>query len=347
MAKDYGKKHKTDYAVELKTLKDGGPGRLYLLWGAEDYLRESFLEELKRQCGVSPSDFNYHRLSGSPPNVRAVGEALDAVPFMGEHTFIEVRDFDVNACREESAEELTKLLSDIPDYATAVFLLPLGYEPDGRLSMMKTMKKLGSAIEFTAQSQGLLINWMTRRFEAIGKSIGRAQCERLIFTSGELMTGLIPEIEKIGGYAKGDSITDEDIDKVALRIPEASIFEMTDRLSERKFDAAAELMAELLQTGEHPIKLLAMIGFQLRRLYNARVALDEGLGRDFVMESCRISYPFLADKLLSSARGFTTAQLIKAVELCAESDYRMKSSSEDDGDILKELLLRVAVGETR
>ena len=347
MAKDFGKKTKTDYAAELKALKENGPGRLYMLWGAEDYLRESYLDELKRQCAVSPSDFNYHRLAVAPSDIRALEEAADAVPFMGERTFIEVRDFDVNAFRDDAAEKLTKLLSDVPDYATIALLPATGYEPDGRLSMTKTIKKLGTAIEFTAQSQSLLINWMSRRFEAMGKTIGRAECERLIFTSGELMTGLIPEIEKVGSYARGERVTAEDIDKVANRIPEASVFEMTDRLAERKFDAAAELMAELLQSGEHPIKILAMIGFQMRRLYNAGVAIDEKLGKDFVMESCNIKFPFLAEKLLTSARGFTTERLKAAVELCAESDYRMKSSSEDDGDILKELLLRVAVGEKR
>ena len=346
MAKDFGKKQKTYFSAELKALKENGPGRLYLLWGAEDYLRESYLDELKRQCAVSPSDFNYHRLTVTPSDIRALEEAADAVPFMGERTFIEVRDFDVNAFRDDAAEKLTRVFSDVPEYATIVLLPATGYEPDGRLTMMKTIKKLGTAIEFTAQAQGLLINWIIRRFESMGKSIGRAECEKLIFTSGELMTGLIPEIEKIGSYAKGERVTAQDIDKVAQRIPEASVFEMTDRLAERKFDAAAELMAELLQSGEHPIKILAMIGFQMRRLYNARIALDEKLGKDFVMESCKISYPFLAEKLLTSAKGFTAARLKMAVELCAESDYRMKSSSEDDGDILKELLLRVAVGES-
>lgn len=345
MAKDFGKKQKTDFSAELKTLKENGPGRLYMLWGAEDYLRESYLDELKRQCAVSPSDFNYHRISVSPTDIRALEEAADAVPFMGERTLVEVRDFDVNAFRDDAAEKLTALISDLPDYATIVLLLQTGYEPDGRLSMIKTIKKLGSAIEFTAQPQSLLINWIIRRFESMGKSIGRSECERLIFTSGELMTGLIPEIEKIGSYVNGESVTAEDIDKLASRIPEASVFEMTDRLAERKFDAAAELMAELLESGEHPIKILAMIGFQMRRLYNARVAIEGKLGKDFVMESCKISYPFLAEKLLSSARGFSIEQLKAAVELCAEADYRMKSSSEDDGDILKELLLRVAAGD--
>jgi len=337
---------KTDYAAILRELKEKGTQRLYLLWGAEDYLRDSFSDEIRKLClDGGGTDFNHHRLSGSPLNMQKLSEAVDAVPFMGEKTLVEVHDFDINSVKDEDAERLKGIVSDIPDYSTVVFSLPTGYEPDGRLTAMKTLKKLGSAIEFTTQSQGLLINWITRRFSALGKNIGRSECEKLIFISGELMTRLIPEIEKIAGYSKSETVTDADIERTAQRIPEASVFEMTDALAEKNYDKAALLMAELLQSGEHPIKILAMIGFQMRRLYTARVALDEGLGQKFVMESCGISYPFLADKLLKAASGFSAGQLKRAVELCAESDYRMKSSSEDDEDILKELLLRVAVGE--
>ena len=344
MAKN-DKDKKTDYGAVLRELREKGPERLYLLWGAEDYLRESFFDEIKKLCLEGGSaDFNHHRLSGSPLNLQKLTEAVDAVPFMGEKTLIEVHDFEINSVKDEDSERLKGIVSDIPEYSTVVLLLPIGYEPDGRLTAVKAIKKLGNAIEFTAQPQSLLINWITRRFAALGKNIGRAECEKLIFLSGELMTRLIPEIDKIAGYAKSDTVTSADIERTAQRIPEASVFEMTDRLSEKDYNKAAYLMAELLASGEHPIKILAMIGFQMRRLYTARVALDKGLGRDFVMESCGIGYSFLADKLLKSAAGFKTAQMKRAVELCAESDYRMKSSSEDDEDILKELLLRVAIG---
>lgn len=346
MAKYDKNDKKTDYTALLRDLKEKGTQRLYLLWGAEDYLRDSFIDEIRKLCLEGGSgEFNLHRLSGTPLNMQKLSEAVDAMPFMGEKTLVEVHDFDINSVKDEDTERLKGIVSDIPEYSTVVFSLPTGYEPDGRLTAMKTLKKLGSAIEFTTQSQGLLINWITRRFSALGKNIGRSECEKLIFISGELMTRLIPEIEKIAGSSKSETVTVSDIEKTAQRIPEASVFEMTDALADKNFDKAALLMAELLQSGEHPIKILAMIGFQMRRLYTARVALDEGLGQKFVMESCGISYPFLADKLLKSASGFSSKQLKRAVELCAESDYRMKSSSEDDEDILKELLLRVAVGE--
>lgn len=344
MAKGDRREEKTDYNAIARELKENGPQRLYLLWGAEDYLRESFFEALKKQClDGGGTEFNHHRLSGPALNLQALSEAVDSVPFMGERTLIELRDFDAGAVKEDQLERFKGIVSDIPDYATLALILPTGAEPDGRLAAVKTLKKLGSAIEFTAQPQGLLVSWITRRFAALGKSIDKGACERLIFHSGELMTRLVPEIEKIASSTASDTITFEDIQRVAQRLPEASVFEMTDRLSEKNYDAAAQLMGELLSSGEHPIKILAMIGFQMRRLYTARVALDQKFNRDYVMQSCGIGHSFLADKLLKAAGGFSAEQLKRAVELCADCDYRMKSSSEDDEGILKELLLRFAV----
>jgi len=341
------KTEKTDYGELLRELKGAGPLPLYMLWGEEDYLRESFFEEIKRLClEGGGEDFNYHRLSGAPLDVQALSEAVDAVPFMGGRSLVEVRGFEVNSCRDEAAERLKEIVSDIPDCVTVVFILPTDTAPDGRLALPKYLKKQARAIEFTTQSHKLLINWIGKRFAARGKNIGTSECERLIFLSGERMTGLVQEIEKIAAYEKSGEISAETIDKVAHHIPEARVFEMTDAIAARKFDDAAQALAELMQTGEHPIKTLAMIGMQMRRLYAARLALDRDLGRDYVMDVCGIKYPYHADSLMRSARGFTPDQLRYAVSLCAEADYRMKSSSEDDREVLKDLFLRIAAGGT-
>lgn len=341
-----GKKEKTDYGALSRQLRENGPDRLYLLWGQEDYLRESFFQELKSSCLSSGAeDFNYHRLNGASMDYQQLAETVNAVPFLGERTFSEIRDFDINACKDEKAERLKDIFSDIPDYATLVFLMPTGYEPDGRQSAFKLFKKQGQAIEFTTQPQAMLIKWIKKRFAAFGKTIENDACEKLVFISGDMMTRLIPEIEKIAGYVQEQEVTRKAVEKLAMRIPEASVFEMTDKLADKDYDAAAKILAELLQSGEPPIKILAMIGFQMRRLYTAKVALEQGLGRDFVVKTYNIGFTYLADKLLTSARSFSLNQLKAAVELCAQADYSMKSSSRDDEDILKELILRMAVGE--
>ena len=65
----------------------------------------------------------------------------------------------------------------------------------------------------------------------------------------------------------------------------------------------------------------------------------------YIMDTCAIKYDFLAKNLANSARGFTLPQLRRAIELCAEADYMMKSSAQDDEGLLKETVMRIAAGE--
>ena len=154
MAKAKGKKKTEvlDYGAQVRSLREQGPGRLYLLWGREDYLREQYLLELKKLClPGGEDDFSYHRFDGAELDFQALADAVDAVPFLTERTLIEVRGFDTNKCREEEAQALVRVIGDLPDYCTLVFLMSTDFEPDGRLKTTKAFKKYGELIQFTAQ----------------------------------------------------------------------------------------------------------------------------------------------------------------------------------------------------
>ena len=146
---------KLNYAASVRELKERGPERLYLLWGPEDYLREQFLTELKKRCLPEGDDgFSYHRIDGPELSADTLGKALDAMPFITERTFVELRNIDLNKLKD--SESCLKLLSDIPDYCTAVFVLGAEYEPDGRLKFIKALRELAKELKFTRQSQGML-----------------------------------------------------------------------------------------------------------------------------------------------------------------------------------------------
>ena len=335
-------KKKFDYAAELRSLKSEGPGRLYLLCGEEDYLRRSFLGELKKLCvGDAEEEFNYRRLSGNP-EPRQLSEAVESAPFFSERTLVEVRDFDINACRDTQLEQLKDILCDIPDYCTVVLLTPTGREPDGRLASVKAVKKLGKYIEFTVQEQAALVGWIGKRFAALGKNIGRREAEQLIFAAGALMNRLIPEIEKIAAAVQGDTVTSRDIDELVQRLPEAEVFEFTDQLAAGRFDAAAATLGELILCREEPVKLLALIGMQMRRVYALKLAQERGAGRELIMELTGVRFDFILQKLRSSAKQFSLEQLRGMVELCAVYDYRMKSMGLDGNELLRELFAAMA-----
>ena len=279
--------NRLNYGEVSRELKSGGPARLYLLYGREDYLREAFLGELKALClPEGEDDFSYHRLDGKNLDMRELSDAVNALPFLTERTLTEVRGYDFARCRDAEAASLERLISDIPDCCTLVFVQDTDFEPDQRTKIIKAVAKYGKLIDFTSQGQGPLVQWIRKRFAALGKNATPDACLTLIYLSGELMNGLIPEIEKIAAGTAGELVTAEDVSRLALRIPEARVFEMTDYLAARDYDGAARTLADLMSMGEEPIAILAVIGMQMRRLYAARVALDEKLGSDFVRENC-------------------------------------------------------------
>ena len=338
-----GKEEKLNYRQELLKLKAEGPGNLYLLWGKEDYLREQYLTELKTACiPEGESGFNYRRFDGPEISAAQLRQAVDAMPFLSERSFVELRDLDLNRLKE--AQEIQDILSDIPGYCTVCLVQNAEYEPDGRLKLIKTIREKGSELKFTQQGQGALIEWIARRFAAHGKRIDFEAAQRLIFISGDLMNRLIPEIDKIAAYAAGDTVGVKDVEAVAHHIPEAQVFELTDLLARKQYNAAMNTLAELFAENEFdPIYLLAVLGSQMRRLYAARLAIDQKLGAKYVAECCAIKYDFLVSKLMDSARGFTPEQLKNAVRICAETDEKMKSSGGDSRELLKNAVLSIAL----
>ena len=335
-----------NYSAEIKRLRSEGPQRMYVLYGEEDYLREQYFEELKKLC-VEPGneEFNFRRIDSATVKTPELAEAIDAVPFFSEHTFVELRGLDINQYKEQSAEEFLKIAADIPDYCTVAIILPNGSTPDGRTSFVKKLKKISVFLEFTKQDGSALQNWIIRRFGSMGKNIGRTEADHLVFTSGNLMNGLIPEIEKISQYCHSDTVTKADIDAVAHHLPDAKVFDMTDRLSRGDNDGAMSILSELLQMkSEHPIKINAIVGMQMRNLYAARLSIDNRLGKSYVKEVTNRN-DYSAEQFISCARRFTVERLRHAVMLCADYDYAMKSSSADDNELMRELVLRLAVGK--
>ncbi len=343
MAKRRGsEEEKLNYNQEVRRLKEEGPEKLYLLWGPEDYLRECYLTELKKICLPEGEDsFSFRRLNGPELDLDALREAVDAMPFLTERSFVEIRDVDWNRLKDGDA--VLKVLGDLPDYCTVALVQGAAFEPDGRIRLVKGLRTLARELKFSSQSQDALIRWICKRFAAAGKSVELEAAQRLIFVSGDLMNRLIPEIEKVAAYAKGPKVTAADVDAVASHIPEAVIFEMTDRIAQKEFNVALSILSELLAgKNSEPIAMLGMLGLQMRNLYAARLAVENRLGMDYLLESGAVKYDFQARKLIQAARGYTRDQLKRAVEICAETDYRMKSSGADDAALFQEAVLRIA-----
>lgn len=339
------------YQALKKDISTGTLGKLYLFHGEETYLRDYYLEQMKKRLlPEGMESFNLHTLEGKLCSSERLSELLDHLPMMSERTLLVVTDYDLFKAPEEERRAMAALLSDLPEYCCLVFVYDLlEYKGDARMkNLTAALRDHGNIVSFERQSQDDLSDWIRRRFAAQNHTIAPADAQYLIFLCGDLMHGLISEIEKIGAYAKGKQVMRSDIDAVAIPQLDAVVFQMTDALMGKDFDKAAGVLGDLLQMQLAPIMILSVLGKQFRQLLSARIAFDEGKKASDLMAlwGLRSSYP--AERLYTAARGFSPSWCRRAVQRCAETDLAMKSQTGADArELLITLLLELSLGVSK
>ena len=342
MAKNSKKEANTGYLELTRDLKAGSVKRLYAFYGEERYLLEHSLKRLRDMVPAGTESFNHHRLEGKSLTMTELTEAIDALPAFAELTLTEVSDFDLSKLNEVSRKELLDILSDIPEYACVVFVFDtVEFKLDGRVKANAELKKLFTCVDFPVQEMATLSPWIARHFKAAGKRITRDAVELLVTMTGGLMTNLNMEIEKLTAYCTGEAVTAPDVEAIVTPVLDAVAYELTDAVLSGNGDLAIQKLGELLLMNEAPHRILFSVAAKLRQLLCAKICLQNGLGLKDLMRLCDIRYDFQARSVLDLARRTSLTRCAEMVSLSADTAYKLNSSSQDDGELVREFVVRV------
>ena len=334
-----------DEFSRLKTaIKERRLERLYFFHGEEMFLLRHYLAQMSRKTIDELTwDFNFHRFTQETFTVQDFSDAVEALPMMAEHTFVQVDEIDIFKLNEAEREKMVSIFSDVPDYCTVVFTYEIvEWKPDKRQKKLwEAVSKHGTIVEFARQSQRDLIAWITRHFMSYGKRISSELCVYLIDITGGTMTALQGEIKKIAAYSGSDTIVKADIDAVTEPVLDAVVFQMTDLLSMGKYGDAMLKLHTLFKMQEEPIVILGAVGGHFRRISTARTLMDCGKNADDLMRLTGLKdYP--ARKTMGTAKNFSARFCRRAAELILETDYKMKTSFDDPERLLELLVLQLS-----
>ena len=330
---------------ELKTsLKNKDLGRLYIFHGEETFLLNHYLGQIRKQL-LDPltESFNYHRLNAETFDMRSFIDAVENMPMMAEFTYVQVDEIDLFKLPEADRNKMIEVLTDIPEWCTVVFTYEtVAWKPDKRLKKLwEAISDNASVVEFAKQEQRDLVAWITRHFAAHKKRISSDLCVYLIDITGGTMTALSGEIDKICAYSGADEIHRSDIDAVTEPVLDAVVFQMTDLLSDGRYTAALEKLQTLLKMQQEPLGILGAIGNHFRRISTARVLLDNGRNAAELQKLYGM-FDFAARKTMEAARRFRPECCQRAAQLVMETDYRMKTSFDDQDRLLELLILQLS-----
>ena len=334
-----------DHFQLLKTqIKNKDVGRFYVFHGEEIFLLHYYFDKIKDLLIDDLTEsFNFHKLNHENFDLQSFVDSVENFPMMAEHTLVHVDEVDLFKLPEGERAKIAEVLSDIPEWCTVIFTYEtVSWKPDKRLKKLwDAIDSNGCIVEFAKQGQRELISWVSRHFLARGKRISNDLCAYLIDITGGTMTALAGEISKISAYSGADEIKKSDIDAVTEPVLDAVVFQMTDLLSEGKYGQAMQKLQTLLKMQQEPIMILGAVGGHFRRISAARTLLDNGRNSSDLQKLCGIQdYP--ARKTMEAARRFKPEFCRAAANLVLETDYKMKTSFDDNERLLELLILQLA-----
>jgi DNA polymerase-3 subunit delta len=275
------------------------------------------------------------------------------------------RGLDLEKRRSAEGHRLFELIErGVPDFA---FLILTAVQVDRRTRLYKKFEEIDAVLHLGLErdrtgkvSREQLLEFVNDRLRAARKTLESQAREMLLMRCGTDLRALDQELSKLILYA-GDraAIRPADISEIFTDQGQGWVFDLTRAIADRDASAALSELARLLAQGEHPLKLLATIASDMRRLLVARQLLDSELRtrwkrgmtyQQFQQSVLRQGAPLVnrnpyADYLcFQRADNFSIAALRTAMERIYEADLSLKSSASMQRLVMERLIIGMCLG---
>ena len=279
---------------------------LLLFEGDEEYMKQSALAALRKKLlPEGLEDLNESLLEA--PETDLLISAAETLPFMADRRLVVVRDHPALIGRAEADERLTSYLASVPP--TTVLLFYCTKKPDGRKKLYTAIKKQNGIVTFSPMKDRELT--------------------------------LMTEITKIASHSGTDSpVHPDEIRALATPSAECTVFQMVDAVVSGQNDRAFRLMRNQLLLGTDRLYMLSMLLRQFRLLQHIRIMQYEKCSRDTIRSTLGVP-PFAVDQYMRQASCYTNTQIKKAVSICFDTEYAVKSGRMNQEGSLESVMLKL------
>lgn len=290
---------------------------------------EELADKFRRE--VDPSGFNLDVVEGRALDREKLLQLLSSPAFGVRKRMAIIKNF----LRDNKDKELEKdILSAISKYDREEAILVFWEDASGGKKKQSAFsgplyKKFCASkfsYEFSLLAGQRLSKWIEEEAAKEGGSILPEAREALVRAVGSDLWQMSSEIKKLVSFKAREPITKSDVSSFVKGRFNDNIFDLIDMISAKNKRSALRLIDEQIRSGADEYYLLNMIAGQFRILVQVRDILDkDGFPRREEVSSKVGIHPFVAQKAISSARNFTSADLKRIYSNLLNIDRRVKT----------------------
>ena len=286
-----------------------GDGRLVVVDGLPKPKRETASKERDEDDG---------------PTKAATPDAVESALVKGAKGKRATKKPTATALAREFAGSLAAIGSDLP--ATTTLAIIVAEELPKTHPLVEAATAHGRLHTFASPTGPALEKWILTRAKLENATLAPEAMKVLTSLANGQLRLLANEITKLATYVgPGGTITASTIQLLVPDSRETRVFDLTDALARGERGAALRLLHELLEDGQQPLMILAMVARQVRTLTQVKDLANQGKRAAEIAAAVGMP-PFLVEKTSTQAKRFSFAQHESALRACLDVDTALKRS---------------------
>lgn len=319
---------------------------VYLLQGEETYyidLVSNYIEQ--NILTEAEKSFNQVILYGRESPVHVILTHAKRFPMMAERQVVVVREAqDIPDLSKEPGQKLLLDYFTRPVPSTILVLCHKYKALDKRKELGKKAEQLTNVATFRKAYDNQLPEFVEEYLSRKGCSMDEHGIQALCESVGNDLNRISNEIDKmLIGKEQGAKLTAGEVMAQVGMSREFNIFELQKALIFQDF-YKSYVIAEYFASNTKKNPLIMSVAFLFSFFSKLLLAASSSSRTEKELVSTLRISPFAARDYMNALRNYSLAKIIKNISLLKEADLKSKgvnSGSEDEGQILKELVVRL------
>lgn len=322
--------------------KEGPLLPLYYFYGEEEYLKDRVVQILLERLGEKISrGLNFEVFSENTTSVASIIDSARTIPFLGTRKIVLVKEAE--KISGSAQDQLLSYLEN-PSKKTTLILFSnkINFRKKENKHLLKSINryhKYGLIEELNHPYQTEIPDWIKYLTKQLRKTIEPEAIKVLQDLVGNQLQNISNELEKLALFiGERKEISRIDVEEVISALRIESVFDLIDYIGNRKLVEALIALSQLLKSGEHPLKILALIYRQFRLIMKARSLLNQGMGPEAIRNYLKME-DFVWKKFFPQVNKLSVEKLEESFQRLCEADLALKTRGIPQKLVLEKLIM--------
>ena len=244
-----------------------------------------------------------------------------------------VKDYDAGAANAAVTDKIKQLIASVAEPTVLLFSVTV-FSPDVKKNakwkaFLKEIDKAGVSVCLDHRTSSEMAAMLSKGAAKRGCTMATATASMMVEQCGSDLFLLLNELDKLCAVVgAGGEITPEIVRVAGTKQLDASVWELSKALLQKRYDTAYECMARLFACNEEPIRVLAVLSEAYVDLYRAKVAAAGGeQATELVSVFSYRGREFRLRNAARDCRALSIASLRESLALLSAADTRMKTNA--------------------